>query len=211
MKQYEAYLFDIDGTLLDTTELIFRCFQNTCRRFGGFEVSREQVVGNIGLTLRDQMEIYFGKLSDERYDELQKAHMKHQRTIYKDYLKMFPGVPETLQRLKEKSCRIAAVTSRRLESLVLYLEETEIKAFFDVLITPESTTQHKPAAEPALKALEELGTEAHQALFVGDSLFDIKCGIAAGTDTAFVLWSHNDSSAMEVKPTMAIHRISELL
>lgn len=211
MKKYSAYLFDIDGTLLDTTELIYQCFRYTCGKFGGMTLAKDEVVGNIGLTLRDQMEKYFGTLTDQRYRELADAHMEHQISIYKDYLGVFRGVHDTLRWLSTHGVPLAAVTSRRRQSLDLYLNEMDILSFFDSLVTPESTDHHKPHPEPALKAAEELGCQPENALFVGDSRFDIECGAAAGMDTALVGWSDNDSSSFSVVPTMLIREMKDLI
>jgi pyrophosphatase PpaX len=73
-----------------------------------------------------------------------------------------------------------------------------------VLITPEDTDRHKPEPEPALAALQRLGAPPREALFIGDSSFDIECGSRAGIDTALVTWSHNDTGAFPVKPTWYI-------
>ncbi len=190
MKHYTAYLFDVDGTLLDTTELIYRSFVYTLHRFADKEITRETAVRHMGLPLRDQIETYLGPMSDERYGEIAGAHMEHQLRIYPDFLALFPGVVKMLALLRERGARIAAVTSRRMHSLNLYLKEMEIDGFFHARITPESTKRHKPHPEPALKALELLGAAAGETVFVGDSEFDMRCGAAAGVDTAFAAWGN---------------------
>lgn len=210
MKDYEYYLFDADGTLIDTTELIYRCFRYSCKKFGGFDVERERVVGNIGLPLRAQLELYLGRLSDERAEEIQDAHMKHQMTIYPDYLRLFETVEAGLKLLKSRNKTLAVVTSRRMKSLELYLTETGIREYFDVLVTPEMTEKHKPDPAPAEKALELLNADAHAALFIGDAEFDIACGKGAGTDTAFVTWSNNDRSELKTMPTWFIDSLEQL-
>jgi pyrophosphatase PpaX len=212
MKSYTAYLFDADGTLLDTTELIYQCFLYTCRKFGGYEITRKKVYDTIGIPLRAQVEIHLGKLSDEHYEKVRDAHMAYQQAIYKEYLKLFPGVIETLTRLKQDRKKLAVVTSRRMDSLTQYLKETGILNLFDALITPESTLKHKPDPEPALEAIAQLKCQPSETLFVGDSVFDILCGKGAGTDTAFVTWSICENiRESELKPTFIINSMEELI
>ena len=102
MKDYSYYLFDADGTLFDTTELIYQCFVYSLDKFGSIKKSKEEIIKSIGRTLRSQFELHIGHLSDERYDEIQKEHMRFQLSIYKDYLKVFPGVKQGLVTLKKQ-------------------------------------------------------------------------------------------------------------
>ncbi len=205
IKEYSCYLFDADGTLLDTTELIHQCFIFTCRKYGGFEISRERVTENIGLTLRRQTELYLGPLTDDRYKTIGGDHMKYQLSIYPQYLRLFPGVAKGLGLLRSRGKHCAVVTSRRRETLELYLRETGILGYFEALITPESTVKHKPDPEPVLAALSQLKvTDKGSVLLVGDSGFDIECGSRAGVDTAYVNRSHNDSLTLATRPTYVI-------
>jgi pyrophosphatase PpaX len=211
MKDYSYYLFDADGTLIDTTELIYQCFVHTCRIFGDMDVSRPDVVRNIGLTLRMQMEKYFGPLTDEQFAVRAAEHMKHQLSIYPRYLRVFPTVLEALSLLKRAGKACAIVTSRRRQTLDLYLEKTGILDFFNVFVTPENTQRHKPDPEPALEALRLLGVaRKNEAIFIGDSEYDIECGRNAGIDTAFVSWSHNDPAALPAQPTYVIGDMMQL-
>jgi pyrophosphatase PpaX len=211
MKDYSYYLFDADGTLIDTTELIYQCFVHTCRIFGDIEVSRNDVVKNIGLTLRMQMEKYFGPLTDEQFAVRSAEHMKYQLSIYPRYLRLFPTVLEALTMLRGTGKACAIVTSRRRQTLNLYLQKTGILDFFTVFVTPENTQRHKPDPEPALEALRLLGaSRKNEAIFIGDSEYDIECGRNAGIDTAFVSWSNNDPAVLPAQPTYVITDMTQL-
>lgn len=205
MKAYQCYLFDADGTLLDTSELIYRCFVHTLERFAGRSIDRPEVQSHIGLTLRAQLEIYLGPMDDRRYEEIRAAHMDYQLSIYRDYLRAFPGVAETLACLKAQGCATGVVTSRMPDTLTLYLEATELARYFDILVTPVDTARHKPHPDPILAALRKLGMQPENSVYVGDASFDIESGAAAGVDTIFVGWSHNDPASLVVSPTAIIN------
>ena len=211
MKSYTAYLFDCDGTLIDTTELIYQCFVYSCKKYGDLEVTREEVFANIGIPLRNQLVHFLGPASDEKLSEITKAHMDYQLKIYEDYLGLFPGVTETLSQLKANEKKLGVVTSRKTFTLNLYFKHTGILQFFDTLITPELTEKHKPSPEPALEALKRLSCSAEETLFVGDSIYDIECGVKAGMDTAFVTWSRIDPDSLTIKPAYIINEMNELL
>jgi len=211
MRDYTAYLFDADGTLFDTTEMIYQCFKYTCKLFGNISVTRDQVFKNIGIPLKTQFEYFFGTLSNDHAEKIMKTHMEYQLSIFKKYLCLFPGVAETIQLLNKNGKKLAVVTSRRMDSLTIYLKYTNIYHLFDVLITPESTEKHKPLPEPAFEALKQLNCKNSEALFIGDATFDIECGERAGMDTAFVAWSKNTPSSLTVKPTYIVSDIRELV
>ena len=211
MKQYKAYLFDCDGTLIDTTELIYQCFLYSCKKYGDLEVKREEVFSNIGIPLRNQLVHFLGPLSEDKLSEITKAHMDYQLKIYKDYLDLFPEVAETLSQLKDNEKKLGIVTSRKTFTLNLYFKHTGILHYFDTLITPELTEKHKPEPEPAIEALKRLSCSAEETVFVGDSIYDIECGVKAGMDTAFVTWSRIDPKSLSIKPTFIINKMNELL
>jgi pyrophosphatase PpaX len=210
ITQYEWYLFDLDGTLIDTVELIFQCFSYTLRRFGAISAGREKVILHIGMPLRDQYRVYFAERSDEFFERIMAAHLHYQSRIYPEYLRLFPDVADALERLHGRGCRLGIVSSRRRESSLEYLRELGIGRFFDCVVGPESTSFHKPHPEPVLKALELLGAAAGGTLFTGDSSFDIESGAAAGTDTAFVRRGHVHVSSLRVAPTYVLDSLQEL-
>jgi pyrophosphatase PpaX len=210
MKPYNCYLFDADGTLFETTELIYRCFVYSLQKYAGREIPREDIIAGIGLTLRKQFERHLGPLSDARFDRIQADHMDYQMRIYKEYLAPCPGVPEAIARLHASGRQLAIVTSRKITSLSCFLRETGIYEYFGVMVTPDETVHHKPHPEPALKALELLGAVPENTLFVGDASFDIECGQRAGIDTAFVAWSHNKVEHMPITPTCVIQSMLDL-
>jgi pyrophosphatase PpaX len=211
MKKYSYYLFDADGTLFDTTELIYKCFLYTLKKFKGPKKTKQEIIQNIGLTLRGQLETYFGVLTDERYNQISKEHMKYQLSIYKKYLKLFPNVSDTIKILSKNGCFLGVVSSRRKDTLDLYLKETGIYNFFNVIVSPEDTIKHKPEPEPIIKAISLLGAkDKSTVLYIGDSEYDIECGFRAGIDTAFVKWSKNNYNEFSFKPTYILENIFEL-
>jgi len=211
IREFDYYLFDADGTLFDTTDLIVNCFEHTASHFGEAIPQREEIITNIGLTLRRQMELYFGPLDDEKFAGYQAEHISWQLGIYKNYLGLCPGVREALRTLRELDKKCAVVTSRRMETLSIYLRDTGIVDYFDLFITPESTKLHKPDPEPALEALRRLECDApDRALFIGDSTFDIECGSRAATATAFVTWSRTPVESLSIRPDYLCNDMREL-
>lgn len=211
MNNYKTYLFDLDGTLLDTNELIYQSFVNTCRIYTGLELTRDEVNRHIGIPLQNQLSLYLGFKTDEEMDEIVKKHQEFQETIYKETLKAFPGVVQGLKDLSKKDVKIGIVSSRTRPSLDRYLKHIGIYDYFTVISTPENTINHKPHPEPVLWALSQFDSNKKETLFIGDATFDIESGSSAGVDTAFVSWSYNHIDNMKVKPTYILNSFDQLI
>jgi pyrophosphatase PpaX len=219
LNDYDLYLFDVDGTLIDTGELIFQCYKETCLKYGSYHVPRSEITRYMGIPLKKMTAALLPDINNEALDMAVEFYINHQREIYSEYLALFPGVKETLYQLKEKGKPLGIVTSRTSDSLDKYLDLLEIAPFFDFTITPDDTEEHKPHPEPVHKAMEKAayltGNEtpfiSESVLFVGDAEFDIQSGNRAGTHTALVLWGHNGPDDIESRPTHLLREMSQLL
>jgi pyrophosphatase PpaX len=209
MKQYKTYLFDADGTLFDTADLVVHCFKYVAKKHCSRDLSREAILTGYGLPLKGQLIEHLGQ--DVDIDLILDDFISYQVGILDENVSLFPGVFETLAALKDQGRKLAIVTSRKRYTTGRILELTGTRQFFDTVVNPEDTTRHKPEAEPALLALSRLGADAGESLFVGDSQFDIGCGHEAEMETAFVSWSHQDVHELPVQPTWKIDRMQDLL
>jgi pyrophosphatase PpaX len=211
-KEWDCYLFDADGTLVDTRDMIFECFKYSLRNRKLVKpLTRQNLDHMIGITYRTQLEYYLGKLTDHQYKEIRDEHIIHQQQIAYDYISLCPGVYEALESLKSKGKKLGIVTSRSRESLFPFFEHLGIKHFFEYYITPHETDKHKPEPEPVLKALELFNSEKKDTVFVGDAVFDIESGKRAGVDTVFVNWSPVDLTLGAFMPDFRVDDMRELL
>ncbi len=211
MKQYKAYLFDGDGTLYDTADMIYRCFVDIAKNFKNTMTDRDKVYKTIGMPFRPQLELLFGKVTDKEFEEIVTSHIAFAKTIYKESVQLFTGIEDTIIELKKREKKLAVVTSRKLESVSMYLKHTNIFDYFDELITPESTTMHKPHPAPATEAMRRLKVLPEETLFIGDATFDIDCGKAAGCDTCYVNWSMAGHHPDDIGADYYIDQIEEIL
>lgn len=211
MKRYPFYFFDLDGTLIDTADLIHECFKYLLSKEKLQVPPKKKITSLIGLPLKNQFQKYFPEKDEAGLEAVFNDYMGYQYLIYKDYLKLFPDVIETLALLKSEGHPLALVTSRRKKSAELFTQETGLFGFFDVIITPENTEKHKPEPDPAILAWTQLGKPKGTGLFVGDAEFDMACGKAAGLETAFVNWGPNDISSLKTKPDHILKSMKELI
>jgi pyrophosphatase PpaX len=189
-----AALFDFDGTLVDTTELIYQSMRHAVGDVLGREISREILMANVGQPLPRQMEL----LSAERAEELLESYRLHNEEHHDALINEFPGVEESLARLRASGIKVAVVTSKRRFSVEMALEVFPgLGGVVDQWLTMENTTEHKPRPEPLLKGLELLGNVPPQeAAYVGDSPFDVAAAKAAGIPSVTVSWGAFSEAAL---------------
>lgn len=190
-----AAIFDFDGTLVDTTELIHQSLRHATREVLGHEPPREALMANVGQPLPQQMAVLVEKEAgtaetDGLADHLLSSYQLHNEELHEDLIEEFPGVEAALARLQKAGVRTAVVTSKRRPSV-----EMAIKTFpslgkvADHFVTMEDTEEHKPKPAPLLKALELLGgVPVTEAAYVGDSPHDVEAAHAAGMTSVAVSW-----------------------
>jgi pyrophosphatase PpaX len=181
-----AALFDFDGTLVDTTELIYQSMRHATGEVLGREIPRETLMANVGQPLPRQMEL----IDAERAEALLESYRLHNEEHHDLLIGEFPGVKRSLARLSAGGVRVAVVTSKRRFSLEMALERFPgLGAVVDRFVTMEDTTEHKPHPAPLLKGLVFLGDiPPEEAAYVGDSPFDVGAAKAAAVKSVAVSW-----------------------
>lgn len=180
----DTVVFDFDGTLADTSELIINSFQTVYKKFLGEEKPVEYIMETFGEPLKVTIEREF----TQPFDDVFKEYRKYQSERFKDDVRLFDNALETLQYLKSKNIKTAVVTARMRESVLNALKDFGIDKYFDVVIAIEDTANHKPHPEPLLKAINLLSTNPNKVLFVGDSKFDMECANRAGAIPVLIGW-----------------------
>ena len=193
-----AVLFDFDGTLVDTTELIYQSLRHASNEVLGHEPPRETLMAYVGQPLPDQMAALVEKEYDGPSDadadsiaeELLKSYRLHNEEHHEALIRKFPDVEKSLARLKDAGVKIAVVTSKRRHSVDMAIDTfPELGRVTDHFVTMEDTKEHKPKPAPLLKGLELLGdVPLAEAAYVGDSPHDIEAARAADLTSVGVSW-----------------------
>ena len=190
-----AVLFDFDGTLVDTTEMIHQSMRHaTSSVLGREDIPRETLLANVGQPLPRQMEL----IDTENAESLLEAYRSHHEQHHDALIREFPGVEESLSRLRSAGIKVAVVTSKRRVSVEMALEIFPgLRNVVDRFVTMEDTTHHKPHPEPLLRALKLLGSiPKERAAYVGDSPFDVEAAKAAELTSVAVSWGAFSEDAL---------------
>lgn len=185
---WAAVLFDLDGTLADTVELILRCYRHTMQVHLGEAPPDADWLAGIGRPLRDQLGGFARDVAEVA--AMAETYSAFQHTIHDQQVAPFPGVAEALDALCERGVPVGVVTSKRGRMAARTLACCGLDGACRIVISADDVERGKPDPEPVLRALDRLGIRdtAARTLFVGDSPFDLQAGRAAGTKTAAVLW-----------------------
>jgi len=182
----DVFLFDLDGTLIDSIELIRRSLEHTLVARGYPRPTREDWLEGLGRPLKDHFLRY---TEDPReLERLVRAYRAWNLEHHDAMVRAYEGVPAALDRLAAGGGRLGVVTSKQTLGARRGLTCCGLADRFEVLVCADDVDHGKPAPDPVLLALERLGARPEQAVFVGDSPHDLTAGRAAGTRTAAVLW-----------------------
>lgn len=181
-----ALLFDLDGTLLDTIELILTSARLTFAGRPGPVPSDAQWLAGVGTPLQTQLREF--ALDEADVEALTQRYRAFQVQHHDRLTRCFADAPATLAALEARGHPMAVVTSKATAVARRGLAFTGLEHFFPVVIGADDTTRHKPDPEPVRLALDRLGYTPSEALFVGDSTHDILAGRAAGVIAVAACW-----------------------
>ena len=196
----KAALFDFDGTLVDTTEMIYQGMRHaTSTVLDREDIPRETLLANVGQPLPRQMEL----IDAERAELLLEAYRRHHEENHDALIREFPEIEGSLSRLRSAGTKVAVVTSKRQVSVEMALKNFPgLRNVVDRFVTMEDTTEHKPHPEPLLRGLELLGgVPKDEAAYVGDSPFDVQAAKAAALTSVAVSWgAFSEDRLREAEP-----------
>ena len=186
MTKINTVLFDFDGTIMDTNNVILQSWQHTFRTVEGKERPEEEILASFGEPLHITMERFLPQIPIKEGVEIYRSYHYDNFT---DLIEVFPGILDLMEELKARGYKIGIVTSRLRHTTEIGLKKYDMEKYFDAVITADDTDKHKPDPEPVNIALERLGSKPEEAVMVGDSMFDIFCAKNAGVKAALVSWA----------------------
>lgn len=204
--KFKGLIFDIDGTLTSTNELIFASFNHITKKYLGKIYTPEEIVCLFGPT-EDQIlqEMCGEKFEDAKKDYYEYYSQNHQMA------NLYPGIKELLSELKQRKILLSIYTGKGRKAAAITLRKLEIHEYFDLIITGDDVAEHKPSAEGINKFIEQFNLQKKEVLMIGDSPADVKAAKAAGVRIASVLWdSYAKEKVLKLNSDFIFHSVNEL-
>ncbi|MDV8114688.1 HAD family hydrolase [Bacillus sp. BAU-SS-2023] len=187
------YIFDLDGTLIDTENAILKTWQDTLKEYG-YDYTLEEIRVVLGVTT----DIGLKKLNanvDENY--ICKWQANYEK--YCSNADFFEGAKEMLEFLKENNRSLGAVSSRSKNEYDKYFRKFNLEEFFTTIVLEDDTENHKPYPDPLFKYMELTGADKDSCIYIGDMTTDIQCANNAGVISGLVAWNNSGVSCSDAK------------
>lgn len=200
-------LFDLDGTLINTNELIVESFIHTFKQYG-LNYTNEEIITFNGPPLDET----FKKIDEDRAEDMIKTYREHNFLYHDQYVTPFPHVVETIKTLSEQGLSLGIVSTKMRSGVDKGLAVTGLTPYFSTIITLDDVTRAKPDPEPVLKGMNELGGTPESTLMIGDNSHDIEAGHRASVLTAGVAWAQRGEEYLkQYNPTYILQDMRDLL
>jgi len=200
-------IFDFDGTLADTRQLIVESMQQTIQALGLTPCTDEQCASMIGLPLKQAFTDLI-PMSDEMGNQCVDTYRRIFSVNNAAYvIPIFPHVLETLQQLSDKKYTLTIASSRSRQSLLDFVHTMHLEEIFSYILGADDVVHAKPHPEPVLRTLKAFGCSPEEALVVGDMKYDIEMGCRAGTRTCGV--TYGNGSPQDLKEAGADYLLDD--
>jgi pyrophosphatase PpaX len=200
-------LFDLDGTVVDSGEIILASMRHATKTVLEQEIPDHELMASVG---GPGLEAQMHAIAPDRVDELVRVYREHNEPLHAE-LESCDGIDRVLVRLKEQGRRLGIVSAKRRRTVELAFDRVPLGHLFDVIVGGDETERHKPDPEPLLLAVERLGAEPAEAAYVGDSPYDMAAARAAGIFAVGVTWGRIHDRAALAEADVVVDTAEELL
>ncbi|MCK5235689.1 MAG: HAD-IA family hydrolase [Deltaproteobacteria bacterium] len=200
MKNYsdrEVLIFDLDGTLVDSSRDIAWSANKTLLDLGLSERSEEEIRSHIGMGVLTLLKDLTGRDDKDFLKRATEVFISYYLDHLTVHTEPYPGVEETLEALKTGGYTLAIATNKPIEPTIEILKELDLFTLFDCIVGGDMVENKKPEPDSLLMVLNELDMRSDKSLFVGDSAVDVEAGEAADIDVVGVSYGFRGRIELE--------------
>lgn len=176
----KAVIFDMDGVLVETEPFHTRAVKEILEE-AGIDISEDEILEYVGLAYPEKLKIIFSKKSTDRDipELLKKIHQRY-RDLIKGKVKLMEGALELIEKFSNNGFKIALVTASNDSQTSIVLSNTDMKKYFDIVVTSNDVKNKKPDPECYLLASKKLEIKPDQCLVIEDSVYGVTAAKKAG-------------------------------
>lgn len=204
----KALLFDFDGTLLNTNDLIIHTFMHVLNEQFPGQYTPEDCMQFIGPSLTETFE----KIAPDKVDEMIVKYRKWNHEHHDELVKEYDGVIPALEALRKQNIRLAIVSTKQTDTIKRGLDVMKASHLFEVIVSINDVKNVKPDPEPILLALKKLGVKKDEVIMIGDNYHDILAAKNAGVKSAGVAWAIKGEEYLKsFEPDYMLKEMSDLI
>jgi HAD superfamily hydrolase (TIGR01509 family) len=202
-------IFDIDGTLTETNELIFASFNYVAEKYLGRRFAPPEIVALFGPPEEGTVLKMFGP---DHLDAIMEDLLGYYADHHASMASLHEGIDEILQYLRNRGVKLAVFTGKGRRTAMITLDALHLTPHFDFIVSGNDVVHHKPHPEGILRVLDKFGLKPEEAMMVGDSLSDVHASHAAGVPVASVLWDSIDPVRVKgANPDYVFENVRDML
>ena len=185
MKNIRCIVFDMDGTLAETNQLIYDSFNYIAQKYAGRTYTVPEIIAMFGPPEEDAL---LNIVAPEQIDTVMKDYLSFYRKHHNQLARIYPGIENILCSIKEHGRMLALFTGKGTPTATITLQEFYIEQYFDYVVTGNDVVKYKPSSEGLFKIMKHFSLQPDEMLMVGDSVSDVKAAHEAGVKIAAVVW-----------------------
>ena len=207
-KKTSAYIFDLDGTVIDSDVLLLNAWKHGLHRLGK-KIEDQEIMKYFGMCTEDIARLLL--VDDTRnIDNLMKYRDEYFDANWKDLVEPMPGSADVLSYLNESGFGIAVSSSNPNERIRMILKRFRLDEYVDVIIGRDDVEKGKPDPDLVTEAAKRLGVPTANCTYVGDSVYDVIAGRRAGSRTVFFVSRPIRIESLEVRPDRVVYALVDL-
>lgn len=207
MKRVKCIVFDMDGTLTQTNQLIYDSFNYIAQKYAGRTYTIPEITAMFGPPEEGAL---LAIVKPEQLDDVMADYLAFYRSHHNRLARLYPGIEEVLHYIHKRGRILAVFTGKGIRTTTITLQEFHIDHFFDYIVTGNDVVNHKPSSEGLRKIIDHFKLQPEEVLMVGDAVSDVRAAREAGVPIAAVLWdSYAKETMLQMNTDFTFHNVHE--
>lgn len=208
MKLFDGIIFDVDGTLAETHELIFASFNHVAEKYLNKLLTNEEIVALFGPT----EDVILKEWMKDDYESARKDYFEFYESKHSEMAEIFPGLREAVSIIKEHNILLGIFTGKGRGSAEITLKSIGLYDQFDMILSGDDVDEHKPSPDGINRFIKQYNLKPERVLMVGDAIHDVMASESAGVKCALVLWDeYSRNRCKECKTDYRFNKVDEFI
>lgn len=205
-SRFKGIIFDVDGTLTFTNQLIFDSFNHITKKYLGKSYTDEEIIALFGPT----EDVILKEMCKDEYENARKDYYAYYKDNH-DIARLYEGIKELIIDVYNAGILLSIFTGKGRTSALITLDELGLTDYFDMIVSGDDVENHKPSPEGILMFLNKHNLNPKDVLMIGDAPSDIIAARQCGVEIASVVWdSYAEDEVKKLNSTTVFHSVAEL-